>query len=861
MDGVMLMRFVRTVAFLLLTSSAAMCAVTVMEGTLTLPTHTEGLPDSTPPFDLFLSSNFFYPYTVRTNFPDQVVNHAWRALTIENEYLKCTVLPDLGGHLYNCLDKLSGRQMFYANPAVKKRWIAQRGAWVAMGIEFNFPVAHSWVTVSPVDFATSQNAHGSASIWIGSVDRVYGMQWRVEFVLRPGSAALEQRVALYNRSDVRRRYSWWADAAVQLDDPATKFIFPTSLVASHASTNIDTWPVSSAGVDLSVVGNQIGDGLGLFAFGTNEPFLGAYVPSARGGVAHFSEVADLPGKKVWTWQSNGNLYARAQLSDNNTTYIEVQAGAFINQETFDYLAPQQTRRFTEYWMPVRGLGGISRANQHAVLNLRRAVDAASAPGLLVEMNVNHAIPGAVVRLFSGDQVILEETADLDPSVTYTRQVSGADATARYTLQLVDASGAALLEHTEGPYDVITAANYPIGPQGQIDWSVQRTESDYIDVSDHDELQGNLGYSYGGVNKFAYGDYARGLQAFPASLPLQKGAARLSVILNRYPEAIDRLATAQAKAPDDPEIHYYLGLARAGAGDDAKARVEFNAILADPQFGAAAGLQLAYLLSRSGEKASALDAVRGALSKNPDMIRAGAVELVLLRKLERRDEAADRLASWRAADPTDSLLLYEQFAQGAAVDPLWRRLAADSDRVLDVAEHFMRLGMFPDALQTLDRRYAAVDPLEAEPGAALPQDDPLVNYYRGYCRERMGDSGVNDYKAASALSTRYVFPSRPASLAVLQAALSKNPADATAHSLLGSLYFSFRMVDEAIGEWQKARAPRPDLPALARNLGRALLELKKDIPGAITVLQEGLKVDPANQEIQSALQTALAQMKK
>src|SRR5258707_3230913 len=131
---------------------------TVSEGTLSLPTHIEGLPDSNPPFDVFLSGDFFYPYTMRTNFPNQVVSHAWRALNLENEYLKCTVLPDLGGHLYTCLDKLSGRQMFYANSAVKKRWIALRGAWVAMGIELNFPVAHSWVTVSPVDYATSQNA-------------------------------------------------------------------------------------------------------------------------------------------------------------------------------------------------------------------------------------------------------------------------------------------------------------------------------------------------------------------------------------------------------------------------------------------------------------------------------------------------------------------------------------------------------------------------------------------------------------------------------------------------------------------------------------------------------------------------------
>ena len=46
-------------------------------------------------------------------------------------------------------------------------------------------------------------------------------------------------------------------------------------------------------------------------------------------------------------------------------------------------------------MPVRGLGGISRANRYAVLNLRRTTDSGAAT-LLVELNVNHAVPGAVV---------------------------------------------------------------------------------------------------------------------------------------------------------------------------------------------------------------------------------------------------------------------------------------------------------------------------------------------------------------------------------------------------------------------------------------------------------------------------------
>jgi len=56
-----------------------------------------------------------------------------------NEYLKCTILPDLGGHLYTCIDKLTGASMFYANPSIKFARIAYRGVWAALGWSSIFP--------------------------------------------------------------------------------------------------------------------------------------------------------------------------------------------------------------------------------------------------------------------------------------------------------------------------------------------------------------------------------------------------------------------------------------------------------------------------------------------------------------------------------------------------------------------------------------------------------------------------------------------------------------------------------------------------------------------------------------------------
>ena len=140
---------------------------------------------------------------------------------------------------------------------------------------------------------------------------------------------------------------------------------------------------------------------------------------------------------------------------------------------------------------------------------------------------------------------------------------------------------------------------------------------------------------------------------------------------------------------------------------------------------------------------------------------------------------------------------------------------------------MRLGQYKQALGVLSRDYPAVPADRSEPGSVLPQKHPLVAYYRGYCREKLGQSGAADYAAASKLSTAYVFPNSAETLAVLHSALSANAKDGTAHYLLGTFYFSRDLTDQALAEWQKARESNPNIPVLDASMGLALLRVKKE----------------------------------
>src|SRR5438045_3612315 len=419
-------RWASTLVFLLASSIPINGQVRVWESVLKLPAYEEGSPDPNPPFDQFSTGRFNYPYTLRNEISNVRTAHHWRAIYLENEYLKCSVLPDLGGHVYTCTDKISGQPMFYQNPSIKKAAISYRGAWAAFGIEFNFPVSHNWVSLSPVDFAFAQKDDGSASVQVGNIDRVYGMQWSVELVLRPRSTVLEEKVTLNNRSDVRHRFYWWNNAGIQVWDDS-RIQYPMRFAASHGFREVQPWPIEADGNDLSIVKNHTKGPVSLFVHGSREPFMGVWHPHTNTGTVHYAEYAQLPAKKIWSWGTDPDgLDWRKTLSDNNSAYVEVQAGLFRNQETYAFLEPRQTISFSEFWMPVRDLDGISRANLVGVVHLSRKENA-----LVAGRNVNQDVSGATVRILAGEQEVFRETASLSPQHTWSHEVPNADANQKY----------------------------------------------------------------------------------------------------------------------------------------------------------------------------------------------------------------------------------------------------------------------------------------------------------------------------------------------------------------------------------------------------------------------------------------------
>jgi tetratricopeptide (TPR) repeat protein len=805
--------------------------VKAWQDTVELPTYPEGLPPENPPFSIVRPDPPVYPYTLRSNLGSTPETQTWRVIHLENEFLACSVLPDLGGHVYRCIDKANGRDVFHPALSIKKLPVALRGSWLSTGIEFNFPVSHSWVTVSPVDFHWRQNSDGSASAFVGDIDRVEGSQWLVELILRPGSRVLEQRVTLYNPGEIRQRYSWWANAAVTEESPGTTFVFPTNLMyLDDASKRTVPWPLNADGVDLSRQSNHKTK-LGLSAAGSKEPFMAIYNPASKTGVVHYADPIAVPGKKMWTWGADEDPGIRKGLSDNDAIYVELQAGVFPTQSDFDFLEPQQLRRFTEYWMPVHDLDGITRATRDAVLNLQRHDQT-----VLVQLQANRDIGAARIHLTAGAETLLDEAVNLTTAAVYSKSIPFAGQT-QLTLELLDSRGNSIMRHSEGAYDAIKSDKAPM-PGVAVDCTTK--EGCLTEAINFERI---------GASARARSSYETALVGFHNPPAGVKGLARLDVMQAHFANAIygyQRISIDPE--PLDPESEYYWGIALHYVGDLVAAPRHWANALKDPTFGPPAQLELAYEQAWGSHWNEALAGLASLDALSRRLTRAGELEVIVLRRAGQKAKAGERLQAWLGIDPTNTVLRNEAALLGKDDPSLWLHLAAEPERVLNMVDTYLRVADYAAALQLLERNYPPVPSNQMEPGAVLPQQHPLIVYYRGYCREMLGRPAEADYAAASHLPVRYVFPSRFSSLEVLRTAIRANPADGTAHYLLGSLEMHFSLLYPALEDLRAAVRDNFREPVVFWNLALAL-DLLRDPGGALAILRGAQELGPLPPDLQ------------
>ncbi|NUQ64007.1 MAG: DUF5107 domain-containing protein [Pirellulales bacterium] len=834
------------VAQILAYPASSVAEVKAWKGSISIPTYPweDDLNpkfwalESGPRLSTTVRGAIIYPYPMQDHLSRTKVDRTYKALFLENEYLKVTCLPELGGRLHSVLDKTTGKEMFHLNRVIKPGMIAMRGAWISGGVEWNFgPHGHTVTAVSPVDAVAGTNADGSAYLVIGNQEKLFRTRWTVRLTLHPGKAYLDEKISIANPTDGMHPYYFWNCTAFP-NLPGTRFIYPMSLGTDHNGREFFRWPIHN-GKDLSWLKNY-DTWASIFAVDCRYDFFGAYDVDLDRGIVQVADHRVLPGKKAWTW---GNWeFGRASqqnLTDEDGPYIEVQSGPLPTQSDYGMLLPGQQVAWQEWWYPVHGLGdGFEYANKNLAVRTSRK-DAV----LELRLLATAEFPRAACRLTRDGRELLRRQLDLSPKEVRTVAVPEAGASPlKVTVAAED--GAVLAAFTTPlpvpKVDPPDPSKFAEKPDDQL-----TVEEKYFKGRKYDRATDRPG-----ARKY----YEMALAADPGHLLSLRALAVLDLEAGLYQEAAMRLGKALDRDGDDGLSWYFLGVCQWKQRRDQEAlRCGYQAARC---FGTEAiGLDLVGRASmRLGAIRQAAAALARAAQLNPQNPRTQSHALLACYAGGDTKKALQKAEQQVARDPADLVARAVLALQAKPEMERFVREARDfvgeyEFNMIETSLAFAELGLAKEAGRVLS---AAC--VESADKAGL---SPLPLYYLAYYASLAGDNpAAGEYlKQAAAIWRDFVFPSRPEAIDVLKFAVEKNPDDAHARLHLGNLFAGLGRVGEAVSQWEKAAAQNPKLSMAYRNLALAAAG-ENDLVKAEQCYRKAIAARPGDQTLHRDLADVL-----
>lgn len=300
---------------------------------------------SAGPVPTAFDANGVYPYVSFSETAHRPVPVKYRMILLENEHLKVTICPDLGGKVTSIVHKSSGKEVLYVPEVIRPTRILPRFYFVAGGIEVSFPISHSPVQNDPVLYKIDRTAD-RIYVTCGERELRFGMQWSVEYSLGPDDYFLTQRVVFYNPGTMAYPWMSWSNAALP-SAPDTQYSFPSGEVLSHASV-LDTIDWKSEGPTTEA---DIKEMTGYFWKTRDANAFGVYTPSLGTGLYHVAEEAIAPGMKLWSYGRGADSTWATLSSARHAPYIEMQGGPIGDQSIKLELQPKEKKWHTEYWIP------------------------------------------------------------------------------------------------------------------------------------------------------------------------------------------------------------------------------------------------------------------------------------------------------------------------------------------------------------------------------------------------------------------------------------------------------------------------------------------------------------------------------
>lgn len=822
-----------------------MSEVKIWEEEVVIPTYEAGEADKNP---MFLekrvyqgSSGKVYPYPTIEKISHEKKDKVYKAVYLENQYIKVMILPELGGRIQRAYDKTNDYDFVYYNHVIKPALVGLTGPWISGGIEFNWPQHHRPTTFMPVDYLIQENADGSKTLLVNDVDQMYGTKGIAGFTLYPDKAYIEIRGQLYNRTAMPQTFLWWANPAVAVNDH-TQSIFPPDVhsVMDHGKRDVSRFPIAkgvyykhdySEGVDISRYKN-IPVPTSYMAEKSEYDFVGGYDYQKEAGILHVADHHVSPGKKQWTWGCGefGKAWDR-NLTDEDGPYIELMTGVYTdNQPDFTWLKPFEEKVFKQYFMPYKKVGPVKNASIHAVMNAEFDED-----GIHVTVYGTGRYENAEVTVQRNGEILYREEALISPVDIYEKTIP-VQADKKEEIKVsVHADGKLLVEYQpkeEGIPELAKPAQPAKDPE-----EIMTNEELFL-TGQHIEQ-----YRHATYLPDPY--YLEGLKRDSGDIRINNAYGLLlfrrgcfEEAENYFRKALERL-TWKNPNPYDSEAYYNLGLAlffqdRKEEAFDAFYKATWSNEQQEMSF-----YYLAAIETGRGNYAEALEFIEKGLVKNAHNIKARGLKAVILRKLGRAEEAKAQIAENLKVDAFDYLSRFELAAltpdHAGILEEMNGLMRNFQENYLQIARDYAEAGCYAEAAAMLDQCTKAY---------------PMLAYYKAYYLKKLGQNEEAEKECIKAeeASPMYCFPNKLEDIPVLENAMKIHEEGAKAYYYLGNLYYDKLQFEKAASLWEKSVELDDSYPTAHRNLALAYYNKKGDAEGARRELEKAFALDETDARV-------------
>ncbi|MGD0756547.1 MAG: DUF5107 domain-containing protein [Bacteroidales bacterium] len=833
---------------ILLNTANLNAQVRISEQEWVIPTYKVSPPDKNPMFFKGESyqgaSKFIYPYGMNDVIANDKSDQPYKALILENEYIKLCVTPEIGGKLYYGTDKTNGYSFIYKNGVVKPSNIGMLGAWVSGGIEWCVIHHHRASTFLPVDYDLAENKDGSKTIWIGETELRHRMRWTIGITAYPGKSYFSADVKIINSTPYTNTFLYWANVAAHTNKDF-QVIFPPSVQVAtyHAKNSFTHWPVSTEvyngedfteGVDVSWWKNSVNQN-SFFAYDLKEDFMGGYDHGKETGTVHIGDHNIVKGAKLWEWGSGAAGQAtEARLTDDSGPYVEIMTGAFSdNQPDYSWIRPYEVETFRQYWYPVKDIQGFKHANLNGAVNLEKREQNSVFLGYYSTQKVNKA----KIVLKRNGEVVFEKIMEISPEKTFTGTIN-----ISVPFNMTDLSTEMI--NSENNEVLIT---YQPVENKKIDKLPETVKRPALpkDIPTVEELYltGNRIQQFYNPTLNAMDYFEEALKRDPSDIRTNIAVGNVhlrngeyNVARGYFSKAIKRL-TKDYTRPSTCEALYLQGLTLKALGFYDEAIDTLYRATWDYAYHSAAYLELSRISCLKGDFQKALGQINESLKTNSCNNSAMNLKASILRNLGDIEGARDAISVINDSDPLDFRTGNENYLltknsgnpqrNENILSDLNKKMRDFDQNYLELAVGYMNDGLFVEAEDVL-RRFKG--------------KNQEISFYLGYLQDRKGNKAEAEkfFKIASDQSVDYGFPFRLETEKVLNMASRYNPSDAKPYYYLGNLLYD-KQPGKAIENWEMAVKYDPSLAIAWRNLGWGYYQYSHDLAKAINAYENALAV--------------------